>query len=71
MRAATCVALAAVERRKPIDIARDLYGPDEGTLRVTRAAVDPASTSGWGSAALQSTVGDFLAGVAPQSAAAG
>ena len=69
-RAATAIALAAIDTRRPVDIARDLYGADEATLRITRAATDPSSTSGWGQQVLQSTVGDFLSGLAPQSAAA-
>src|SRR4051812_41665227 len=54
------------------DAARQMFGRDEVTDIVLRAATSPATigTSGWASQLAQSAVADFVVGLAPVSAAA-
>lgn len=71
LRAAVCHVLSHL-RRQPLDLVVEEVGwREDRTLgTILRAATDPASTGGWGSAlAGGNLAADFIAGLAPASAA--
>jgi hypothetical protein len=68
-RNATVKALAAVADRDTHQIAKHLYGA-AGSAIALKAAVNPASTDGWGGELAASRVGAFLKSLRPKSAAA-
>jgi hypothetical protein len=69
-RALTAFVLAQLSRDDPVDVVRRNWERDEAAHLITRAVVNPASTTGWGVETLSTFMGPFLAGIATRSAAA-
>jgi hypothetical protein len=70
-RLATAAAIAALCNEPAEDVIRRLWSGERGAVdAITRSAVSPASTGGWGSALVETAVGEFLQGLRPRSAAA-
>jgi hypothetical protein len=68
-RSATVRALAHMQDRPIDEVATRLFGPDGADI-IARSAVNPASTTGWGSATAGQRVGAFIESLRPKSAAA-
>src|SRR5215207_7741890 len=72
-RAAFAHAKGLLEGQSPGDVCKNLWPGDDVTATVTRGTTTPATTatSGWASQLAQTSVtGDFVASLAPLSAAA-
>jgi hypothetical protein len=68
-KAATVRAIAHLRDRTVTEVAHEFYGKGASEI-ATKAAVSPASTTGWGSATAGQRIGAFLKSLRPRSAAA-
>jgi hypothetical protein len=69
-RGATALAVAHVAGDETIDATIGRLWPRADAAAITRAAVAPASTTGWGAGVAATTIGPFLRSLRPRSAAA-